>query len=78
MSKTVHNVVLCGFVYVCVQSSHPNKDGLVSQPVASLRQVLNGNSVGAVAGGVVHAVLLRRTTENHKAAILEVLNSLSF
>lgn len=36
---------------------HPNKDGLISKSVASLRQVLNRNSVRAVAGWVVHAVL---------------------
>lgn len=38
---------------------HPNKDGLVSQSVAALRQVLNGDSVRTVAGRVVHAVLPR-------------------
>ena len=56
---------------MCVQSSHPNKDGLVSQSVAALRQVLNGDSVRTVAGRVVHAVLLdgrggNGTIEQHK------------
>lgn len=36
---------------------HPNKEGLVSQSVASLRQILNGNPVGAVAGWVIHTML---------------------
>lgn len=36
---------------------HPDKERLVSQSVAPLRQVLNGDSVGAVAGRVVHALL---------------------
>lgn len=48
------------YTCVCVQSTHPNKEGLVSQSVAALRQVLNGHSVGTVAGWVVHAVLLQR------------------
>lgn len=36
---------------------HPDEDGLISEAVASLRQILDGNSVGTVAGWVVHAVL---------------------
>lgn len=57
---------------VRVHHTHPNKERLVSQSVASLRQVLDGNPVGAVAGWVVHAVLLRGTIQDHQAAILEV------
>lgn len=38
---------------------HSNKDGLVSQSVAPLRQVLDGYSVRAVAGWVVHPMLPR-------------------
>ncbi len=57
-------------VCVYVHSTHPDKEGLVSQSVASLREVLDGNPVGAVAGWVVHAVLLQGITEDHKAAIL--------
>lgn len=56
----------------CAQSPHPNKESLVSQSVASLRQVLNGNSVGAVAGWVVQAMFLQGRIEDHKAAILEI------
>lgn len=38
---------------------HPNEDGLISESVASLRQVLDGHSVRAVAGWVVHVMLPR-------------------
>lgn len=42
---------------VCVHTN-PNEDGLISESVASLRQVLDGHSVRAVAGWVVHVMLL--------------------
>lgn len=54
---------------------HPNKERLVSQSVASLRQVLNGHSVGAVAGWVVHAVLPRLVEAAMLAAHAEGFDS---
>jgi len=51
------------------ECTHPDEEGLVSQSVASLRQVLDGDSVGTVAGWVVHAVLLEGTQEAHQAAM---------
>lgn len=54
---------------MCVRRAHPDKEGLVSQPVASLGEVLNGHPVGAVAGRVVHVLLLQGTKEHREAVV---------
>lgn len=53
---------------VCVGGTHPDKEGFVSQSVASLGEVLNGDPVGAVAGRLVHVLLLQGTQEHREAA----------
>lgn len=47
-------------------STHPDKDGLIPESVASLGQVLNRHSVRAIAGWIIQAMLLHERHEHSR------------
>lgn len=75
--KNSQRPLILAFAHLnCSVHTNPNEDGLISESVASLRQVLDGHSVRAVAGWVVHVMLLNEegkdTVEGNQKAKLKV------